>query len=187
MEQAAVSLLQQRAGVELHVFVAGPYIEGTWSPEEWASKTESARLRLTIHDFVKDELLYTPVLGEHRGTIEMGEAHLRTKASVVLTEYHILTKQCQAVIMLPSSPGSFSELGAWSRDRDICRKMLIIADAKHEHEQGYVQMGVFKLAMDRGARVVWKNYDDAESIKKVVEDFLSEIHDLEVSLAVLPG
>lgn len=187
MEQAAVSLLQQRAGVELHVFVAGPYIEGSWTEDERASKSESARLRLAIHDFIKDDLLYTPVLGEHRGIMEMGEAHLRTKSNVVLTEYHTLKNQCQAVVMLPSSPGSFSELGAWSRDREICRKMLIVADAQHEHEQGYVQIGVFKLAMDRGARLVWQRYDDIRSIKRVVEEFLAEIHDQEVSFAVLPG
>lgn len=186
MEQAAISLLQQRAGVELHVFVAGPYIEGGWTEDERLAKTPSARLRLALHDFVKDELLYIPVLGEHRGTIEMGDDNLRSKATVVHTEFHILKKQCQAVVILPDSPGSFSELGAWSRDREICRKMLIIADITHKDKQGYVQMGVFKLSVDRGAQLVWENYENVSAIRLIVQDFLLEIHDQEVSLAVLP-
>lgn len=169
------------------MFVAGPYIKGTWTPEELALKSESARLRLILHDYIKNELLYLPVIGEHRGTIELGEEHLRTKATVVHTEFHLVENQCQAIVILPSSPGSFSELGAWSRNPKICRKMLIVADIRHKDEQGYVQMGVFKLAMDRGAQLFWMDYNDPEPIKRMVEEFLSEIHDQEVSYAVLPA
>jgi hypothetical protein len=186
MEQADIALLAQRSAVELRVFVAGPYIEGEWGPEQLLDKTSAAKLRLSVHDFVKNVMMHHPVLGEHRGTVEMAEEHIRSQASVVIAEVHTLKNQCEAVIIIPSSPGSFCELGAWSRDRDICRKMLILADKTHENERGYVQMGVFKLALDRGAQIVWVNYEDLGGINATVEHFLEEIHDEVIALAILP-
>lgn len=116
----------------------------------------------------------------------MAENNFESLATVVLSEV-AMVGEAEVVIILPSSPGSFCELGAWSTRDDISRKMLILADKKHKNQKSYVKLGVFKLAEDAGAQIVWIDYSDTDGAKFAVKAKVSQAHSLALKKKVLRG
>jgi hypothetical protein len=187
IEQAALELALTNIEKRLRVFVAGPYIERGWSEEDRAMKEPSALLRLAIAEYVERVLRHEVVYGEHKGVKEIADEKLRSRSSPVLFELNLVKNTCSAVIIVPASPGSFSELGAWSIYDPICKKMLILADKNFENGGGYIGLGVFKIAVDQGATLRWINYNDIESAINVINQFIESREDAALSEAIRHG
>lgn len=181
-----LALAASKLAIQLRVFVAGPYISKSWTKKVLAKQSESAKLRIALINFIEKDLRHSATLGEHRGVAEMAEKNFESLATVVLSEM-AMVDEAESVVMLPCSPGSFCELGAWSARDDIARKMLILAEKKYEKDESYVRLGVFKLAQDAGARLEWVDYNDIDAIKPLVEDHISKAHSLALKKKVLRG
>ena len=67
-------------------------------------------------------------------------------------------KQIDLVVIFPSSPGSFAEIGMFSLVEGIARKMAIFIDRRHRAGQGYVNEGPVKAAKDRRSVVFYVDY-----------------------------
>lgn len=170
----------------LNIFIAGPYIEKNWTDSELNSKSPSAKLRISIIEYINSKYKHEIILGEHRGVTEIGDESYRSMSSVLLTEID-LVNESDAIIMIPSSPGSFCELGAWSRDEDLCRKMLILADRDHEHQNNYLTLGVFKTASHFSAEIKWINYNDPTSSFTLIQSFIDRSEDRAMARMTLNG
>jgi hypothetical protein len=178
--EADLKLALRRATRELSLFVAGPYIERNWTSEVKVQKSPAALLRVQIIEHIESTFRHSTVLGEHRGVIDIGNTHYGTRSSVLLTELE-LVRDANGIIMLPSSPGSFCELGSWVLEDEICRKMLILSDEKHRNPKSYMELGVYKTATDQGAELHWIDYHNVESALKLVSAFVSVTEDREMS------
>lgn len=170
--QADLAFAAEKTSQQVQVFVAGPIIRREWTKEEWDKARASSRLRLAIKEYIEGRG-HSVILGEHRGVKEMADQAIPSTPSAVVSETFLAVRQCQCVVMIPDSPGSFCELGAWAGHKDVASKMLILADRQFETETSYVNPSVFSLATTFGASLRWVDYDDASSAIPEVESFVS--------------
>jgi hypothetical protein len=178
IELTDLSLASAKASQKLRVFVAGPYIRKDWDAAERQNRDASALLRIELVDYVESHMQHTAVLGEHRGVVEVGDRRFGSRSSAAITEIEMVRRTCQAVVIIPSSPGSFCELGAWALYEDVCRKLLILSDANFEGKEGYLNLGVLRTAADFGAIITWIDYRDHDKAKEEVYRHLSRIEDI---------
>lgn len=161
----------EKTAQQLRVFVAGPLIEKTWTPEQWQQQKASSRLRLSVKNHIESKG-HLVVLGEHRGVMEMAGETIPSTPSAVVTETFLAARSCHCIIIIPDSPGSFCELGAWAHHKDVASKMLILGHHDYEHQNSYVNPSVFALASTFGALVRWVDYGDFESARSEIDKFV---------------
>jgi hypothetical protein len=162
----------EKTAQTLRVFVAGPIISRDWTPEEWANARASSRLRLSVKDHI-ESLGHSVILGEHRGVKEMADQAIPSTPSAVVSETFLAARSCHCIIMIPDSPGSFCELGAWAHHKDVASKMLILGHNEYEHQTSYVNPSVFALASTFGARIRWVDYSTFEAARPELDKFIS--------------
>lgn len=181
-----MALAKSKLAIRLKIFIAGPYIDKAWSKKTLKRQEESAQLRVALIEYVESELHHQSTLGEHRGVAEMADKNFGDLSTVVLSEV-AMVNDAEAVVILPCSPGSFCELGAWSARDDIAKKMLILADKRFRSQKSYVKLGVFKLAEDAGAKIEWLDYSDVNRAKILVKSHVERAHSLALKKKVLHG
>ncbi|MCZ7850666.1 MULTISPECIES: hypothetical protein [Agrobacterium] len=149
------------AGLQRVVFLAGPYIE-TAKPPRRNSTNKAAVLRYKLYHALEAEG-WIVTLGEYEKLIDAADPLLGDHNNAALAEIsHARSVDTDAIIMLPSSPGSFLELGAFSHLEDICIKMLIIVDAKYRDHKNYMNSGPIKHAQNNHADVQFIDYANYE-------------------------
>lgn len=160
------------AGLERVVFLAGPYIETAKSPRKNA-KNQAAVLRYKLYHALEGEG-WIVTLGEYERLIEAADPLLGDHNNAALAEIsHARSAETDAIIMLPSSPGSFLELGAFSNIEEICIKMLVIVDAQYREHKNYMNSGPIKAAQDNRADVRFIDYADFDTCWEAVEAFVT--------------
>jgi hypothetical protein len=90
-------------------------------------------------------------------------------------EFAHVVEICDAVIIFPSSPGSFCELGYFAAADGISEKMLILLDSAFSKKRGYLHYGPAKQASLYGAKVLEVDYEDIDGIKSEVSSFVKRI------------
>lgn len=170
--EADLAFAAEKTAQNIQVFVAGPLIRREWTAAEWALAKASSRLRRDVKDFIEG-LGHTVILGEHRGVKEMADSALTTSPSAVVSETFLAATRCQCIIMIPDSPGSFCELGAWAHHEDVASRMLILADAQYEAEVSYINPSVFALAAAFGSTVRWTNYERFDEAIPELQKFIN--------------
>lgn len=170
--EADLAFAAEKTAQRVQVFVAGPIIRREWTQDDWKAARASSRLRLDIKTHI-EALGHSVILGEHRGVKEMADGAIPSTPSAVVSETYLAVKRCQCIVMIPDSPGSFCELGAWAGHKDVASKMLILADRQYENETSYVNPSVFALAMTYGAQLRWVDYNDSSTAIPQVDHFVS--------------
>jgi hypothetical protein len=172
LNQEAFQNAATAAGLQFKVFLAGPYIETTGKKPRNGAAKKAHRLRYELfHRLSKFGWIVT--MGEYQGLIDAANAILGTRNNAASAEVLHAKRSTDAVVMLPSSPGSFLELGAFAFHDDICRKMLIVIDKKHETDKpNYLNTGPIPGAIARGATVHFIDYDDHSNCWATVEKFI---------------
>lgn len=160
------------SGLNRIAFLAGPYIEIEKSPKK-SKKNIASILRYKLYHKLSDEG-WIVTLGEYQKLIDATEPLVGTSNNAALAEVsHAKSKDLDAVVMLPSSPGSFLELGAFSSLQVICQKMIIIIDAQFEHDKNYMNSGPVKLAENFGAEIHYCDYSDINCCWLLIEKFIT--------------
>lgn len=161
------------AGLERVVFLAGPYIETHKAPRK-NSRNTAAVLRYRLFHLLSDGG-WTVTLGEYEQLVSASDPLLGSINNAALAEIkHARAKDTDAIVMLPSSPGSFAEIGAFSNYDDICAKMLVIVDAQYEAHKNYMNLGPLKGVRDSGAELHFIDYAKIDDCWSVVEAFTSK-------------
>ena len=112
-------------------------------------------------------------MGEYKNLIGAADSLLGARNNAASAELLHVKYSTDAIVMLPSSPGSFLELGAFSLHEDVCLKMLIVIDKKHEKDDpNYLNEGPLPAAKKKGAKVVFIDYDDHDTCWTSVKEFV---------------
>ena len=143
-----------------HILLLGPDTNGIG---------EGARLRKELSK--RCWALATTVFTEHSEIEKAARKHTSTASN--LTRWEILVaKRSQVIIIIPDSPGSFAELGAFAQLRDICPRMLILFDKQYKKDGSYIQRGPKKAAEERRAVIWFVDYSEIDKIWKKVSNFI---------------
>lgn len=175
-EAEAFERAARKSNTELTVFLAGPFIETNKRRPRKNKRNAATLLRYDLYNSI-DELGYDVTLGEYKELIAAHGEALGALNNAANAEIGHAEDHADAVVMLPSSPGSFTEFGAFSLYETICKKMLIIVDKQYEHASNYFNTGPKIMASNRGAVIEYVNYEDTGSCSEVVEGFLmNQLH-----------
>lgn len=63
----------------------------------------------------------------------------------LLSLENILAEAVDVIILFPESPGSFTELGAFSNNENLRRKLICIQDAKFKSKRSFINYGPVRL------------------------------------------
>ena len=161
------------SGLQRKAFLAGPYIEIEKRPRK-SKKNVASMLRFELYQRLSNEG-WVVTLGEYKELIGASQSTFgRHNNSAAAEIAHARQKNLDAIVMLPSSPGSFLELGAFAHIGEICRKMIVIIDRKYESHINYMNSGPVRVAKSLGADVVFENYEDHESVWGIVAPFVED-------------
>lgn len=172
LEEELLRNAQRASGLERVAFLAGPFITTNKTPRKNSRNTAAVLRHFLFHELAKAGWYVT--LGEYEKLIEATAPLLGDQNNAALAEIsHAKSSRTDAIVMLPSSPGSFLELGSFCHDGDICRKMLVIVDAQYQAHQNYMNTGPLIEAEANGAKVEFINYSDKEYCWSSVESFVT--------------
>lgn len=163
-----------RAKSKAKFFVAGPYIDLQQDEGGYDESKLPQKLRHFLYNRI-GEMGHDIYLGEHAQLLGAYKAKFRDGHNAHIVEYDIARSECDGVIIIPSSPGSFAEFGTWAHSKTISAKMLVIIDAEHEKSTGYVNSGPAAFSKFQGAQIVYHTLSDVEGIwsltKPIVENW----------------
>lgn len=84
-----------------------------------------------------------------------------------------LAGKVNALIIIPSSTGSFIELGLFSLFENICTNSLVLFDIKFESaENSFVKLGAKSAFDNRGAKTLYIDYMDKQQAWTLVDQYL---------------
>lgn len=158
-----------------HVFLAGPFIrpqEPSHHPDN--KKTAAAKLRHHLYNWLSSEQFHV-YLGEDERLRTGAEPHFGEFNNAAVYERHFIKNTSTAVILLPSSAGSFCELGDWATSEEVCRKLLIIIDRKHLGQANYINSGPTAFAKHNYAQIEYISYRRKSEVEKACRSFLENI------------
>ena len=153
------------------VFLAGPYMKINKPPRK-NSKDKAVILRFHLYNALNDTG-WIVTMGEYQKLVEATEPLLGAHNNAALAEIKHARESADAIVILPSSPGSFLELGAFSSLDDICSKMLIIIDAQYKGRVNYLTTGPLKGAEINGAKVHYIDYSNHSECWDKVDEFVT--------------
>lgn len=68
-----------------------------------------------------------------------------SKTKDLLSLEGLLADSVDAVVLIPESPGSFAELGAFANDEKLRKKLICIVDKKYQKDKSFINQGPLKL------------------------------------------
>ncbi len=95
---------------------------------------------------------------------------------------NILADSVDAIVLFPESPGAFAELGAFSNNENLARKMVVIANKKYMSNKSFINYGPNRLVRaSKTGKVMNISYDDLNNtdekrkIYQRVNDYITKI------------
>ncbi|WP_086983797.1 retron St85 family effector protein [Vibrio aphrogenes] len=72
----------------------------------------------------------------------------------------ILADSVDAIVLFPESPGSFAEIGAFSNNEQLARKMVVLSNKRYKSNKSFINYGPYRLIKSSGTgKVIHINYD----------------------------
>jgi hypothetical protein len=95
---------------------------------------------------------------------------------------NILANSVDAIVLFPESPGSFAELGAFSNNENLAKKMIVVVNKKFKNDKSFINYGPNRLVKaSKTGKVAYISYehlsDDNEKYKiyRKINDFVVNI------------
>jgi hypothetical protein len=95
---------------------------------------------------------------------------------------NILAESVDSIVLFPESPGSFAELGAFSNNEKLAKKMVVVANKKFKNDKSFINYGPNRLVKSsKSGKVTHINYEhltDKEEQHKIyrrINDFITNI------------
>lgn len=67
------------------------------------------------------------------------------KTKDLLSLESLLADSVDAIVLIPESPGSYAELGAFANDEKLRKKMICVIDKKYKKNKSFINQGPLKL------------------------------------------
>ncbi|WP_279151332.1 retron St85 family effector protein [Photobacterium iliopiscarium] len=73
---------------------------------------------------------------------------------------NILADSVDAIVLFPESPGSFAEIGAFSNNKKLAQKMVVLSNKKYKSNKSFINYGPYRLIKSSGTgKVMHINYE----------------------------
>lgn len=158
-ERLGAALDEALSEIDINVLIMGPAL-----PPKGAPATPAAHLRQEL--LLRCEIYGAPVAPEHPELTEKAKK-LGDDFDLCTYETHLVNGS-DLVILIPSSPGSFCELGWFGMQTAACTKMILLCDAAHPRNGSYLAEGPIRAAEQRRAIVKHVDYTDVGSCWDIV-------------------
>ena len=162
----------QTVELDFIVFLAGPFIEP--EDETKSNYSPAAILRFQLFHLLKGAG-FEVSLGEYRELIDSYKGELGEHHNAAVAELDHAQQGAALVIMIPDSPGSFAEIGAFSMKDDICEKMIILSDVNHQASTGYLNTGPVACAKSLGSEVIYIDFNSVPVCFEAVKVFSDKV------------
>jgi hypothetical protein len=160
--------------VPIQVFLCGA---GFSIGRKRSSKRRGHDLRLLMRKHLKREIPRCDVrLGEHRPLIRAFKKVIGKSANLADHEVAMAKRRkTDLIVIFPSSPGSFAELGMFSLADRIAKKMVIYVNKDHRNRKSFLVEGPIKAAQLRTANIQYVDYRDPAEIWSSLREIVIEI------------
>lgn len=109
-----------------------------------ASRIEKDKLRFKIAEELKKSFFYYRYDIIYPEDI-FEELLCGSKSKDLLSLENLLADSVDAIVLIPESPGSFAELGAFANDNKLLQKIICIIDKKRKKDKTFIMQGPVKL------------------------------------------
>lgn len=161
---------------KFRVFLFGPSLtDGESVPEPAAGATIESQAKFLRHFLLEK-------LKEKNWQIDLGESDdiIRSWTKLDETidpgnmEYHHALYACGAIVILPSSPGSFCEIGLFATTKEISRKTLAIVHVEFKKSKSFFRRGLVRIFQQRAGKCTYESYYEKEAILEAAEEFIED-------------
>ncbi len=88
----------------------------------------------------------------------------------LLSLENMLAEAVDVIIIFPESPGSYAELGAFSNNIELAKKLICIQDNKYKHKKSFINYGPIRLLKkNKTGKVITLNYEHLSDPKENLE------------------
>ncbi len=106
-----------------------------------ADINQKDKIRFKIAKALKSEFWYDIIYPEDI----FDELLYSSKTKDLLSLEGLLAESVDAVVLIPESPGSFAELGAFANDEKLRKKLICVVDEKYKKDKSFINQGPLKL------------------------------------------
>lgn len=105
----------------------------------------------------------------------------------LLSLENLLADSVDAVVVIPESAGSFTELGAFANNEKLRNKMICVVDVKYKRDKSFINQGPIKLvkSVNKDA-VVYIDESKIGALDSRIEGFMYLSHDPEIDRILTP-
>lgn len=139
-----------------------------------AHKSDKEKGRYKLSKLFKEHGTFELVYPE-----DIFEDVLEGQANSLLWLENTLAASVDAIVIIPESPGSFAELGAFSVKENLVNKIICIAEKKFSNQRSFLRYGPFRLVKNsKTGKVMYEKYDsftDKERGNKIVREISKNI------------
>ncbi|HIF9399212.1 TPA: retron St85 family effector protein [Photobacterium damselae] len=76
---------------------------------------------------------------------------------------NILADCVDAIVIFPESPGSFAEIGAFSNNPRLAKKLIVLSDKNYKRNKSFINYGPYRLIKEsKTGAVIHLNYKDLD-------------------------
>lgn len=158
------------------IFIFGPALEVGELVEEPAADESLAKHARFLRYFVAETLKAKGWLvdfGESPGIFESWDK-IRGPMDHGKMEFDHALVACGAIVILPSSPGSFCEMGLFATSKEISQKTLAVVHSEYKNAASFFRKGLVRIFQQRGGHCVYESYRDKSVAMNAVEEFIED-------------
>jgi len=133
-----------------------------------AAMSETSKIRFKVAEILKSfwySFYYDIIFPE-----EMFEELLYSSHSKdLLSLENLLAESVDAIVLIPESPGSYTELGAFANNENLRAKLVCVVDNKYKKHKSFINQGPLKLVKQTSKENII--YVDPVEIGKAWRDY----------------
>lgn len=134
-----------------------------------ADINDKDKIRYKTSLLLKNEYLFDIVYPEDI----FDELLFSSKTSDLLSLEGLLAESVDAIVVIPESPGSFAELGAFANDKKLVKKLICVVDKSYKKHKSFINQGPLKLIRNENKFAVL--YIDTNKIKSEYTKLISAL------------
>lgn len=96
----------------------------------------------------------------------------------LLTLENLLADSASAVVILLQSPGTFTELGAFTNYKKLSNKLIVIIDPRFERRRSFINLGPIRFLKDKTKSKVLFMPMDNSNFNKLIEQITDTARDM---------
>lgn len=104
-----------------------------------------------------------------------------SKTKDLLSLEGLLADSVDAIVIIPESPGSFAELGAFANDEKLRKKLICLVDKKYKKDKSFINQGPLKLV--KNANQFGLIFIDSENIDGEIDKLTSSLRKMKKNSA----